>query len=84
VLYRAAGPGWRRRAEPIAQIAAQSAALLFTGRHQALTRTLQIGGQAHGMNGHASLAREVGEQPAAGGGEGLAGARGARSNWPTA
>jgi hypothetical protein len=62
------------------QITAHAAAFFLSRANQVLARALQIfrhslqmGGQAHGVDGHTCLAGKIIQQPAVGGREALAG-----------
>ena len=50
------------RTEAVVQVAPQASPLLLARRDQPLARTLQVGGQAHGMGRDAGLVGEVVEQ----------------------
>src|SRR6476619_4054232 len=59
-FQREAGELW---ADAIVKIITQPPALLLACQHQLLARALEGGRQAHGMRGHADLARQDRDQP---------------------
>ena len=56
------GQGGELRTQAVVQVAPQAAPFLFARVYQPLTRTLQVGGEAHGVSGSLGVAGEVVEQ----------------------
>ncbi len=54
-------------AQPVVQVPPQAATFLLAGGDQPLARALQFRGQAHGVNSHARLSRQVAQQTPVGG-----------------